>query len=714
MPTKIPLRATYDASGNVATGLSEYQTNEFISTTFGGTGTNTYAQGEILVGNASGSLTKNTIQGTAGQITVTNGNGTITLSLSNDLGFNTATKNAVGTVKIPDRLAATEFCTNISGGTGYCDATNVLTRGGAVGSSGLTINISTDNSGGVCSATVVTSGTRYAVNDAITVTRPITNLTSTTPTPSSAWQGTSTYTNVSSVAEVCTGIETFSCSTPTPSGSWTPNANYTTVTQTSSSGSGTGASFNITTDTNGNPTFGLATAGNGYSLADTLQFTDPGSTSNTVSFKVCSLLTESGVTAGNGATFDVTTDGSGNPTISICCNGLSYIKTDQIIISEPTGYVINLSDTTPTVGESNLSAAWCINQSYTGLIQCTTSGSGYGASFNVTTDGNGAPTFVINNIGQGYKIGDTLTVVDGSSTETATLTIACVRDSYVSNVWQPSMTHTAIAQSSSSGSGTSATFNATTDSNGYPTFAVNAGGSNYVVGDTITLTEPTGVLTIFSTLPTPSAAWASGQNHTNVSQTSTTGSGSGIKVNITTDGNGNPSFLLVDAGAGYLMNDQITFTDPHASTSSTATLVVTSAIVQSTAVLSVKSISGGAISTISNTTPIQRSTATVTSSNTDSILRVKTIANGGLSIDTQGNISIAPLVGMSDGAIFNTITPTLELISRLDIDEGGRVSNIDKRTLCASNGVTVAEDAEGVLRLQSDGLAVAMSIVFGS
>ena len=101
MPTKIPLRATYDSSGNVATGLSEYQSNELISTTFGGTGSDTYAQGEILVGNASGSLTKNTIQGTAGQVIITTGDGTITIGLDSSLGLGIATQNNLGTVKVP-------------------------------------------------------------------------------------------------------------------------------------------------------------------------------------------------------------------------------------------------------------------------------------------------------------------------------------------------------------------------------------------------------------------------------------------------------------------------------------------------------------------------------------------------------------------------------------------------------------------------------------
>ena len=477
MPTKIPLRATYDASGNVATGLSEYQTNEFISTTFGGTGANTYAQGEILVGNASGSLTKNTLQGTAGQITVTTGDGTITLGLDSGLGFNTATKNSVGTVKIPDRLAVTEFCTNIVAGTDYADATGVLTRGGTTGSSGLTVNTTT-TSGNVTAVSVATSGTRYAVNDIITITKPITNLTTSTPTPSPEWKPSTVYTNVDS------------CVT-----------------------SGTG----------------------------------------------------------NGATFDISTDAAGNPIVSICCSGVGYIKTDEIIITEPIGYLI--ASSTPTTN-----GCWQENRSHIGLTQCATSGSGRGATFNVTTDNSGEPTFAINNIGQGYKVGDTVTVVDAGTTDhTGVVTITCAFDSYISERWQINQTHSGVAQTSSSGSGTTATFNITTDGNGYPTFTVATGGKDYVLGDTITVTEPTGILTVFSTLPTPSGAWQPNQSHTAVAQTSTTGSGTGATVNITTDVSGNPSFTLVGAGAGYQQTDQLVFTDPGSS-SHTATLVVTSTI----------------------------------------------------------------------------------------------------------------------------------------
>ena len=100
MPVKIPVRGDYDSSGT-PTGLSEFQSGEYVSTPFGGTGQSTYSSGEILVGNASGSLTRNKLQGQAGQVIVTSGDGTITISLDPSLGLGVATQNNLGTVKVP-------------------------------------------------------------------------------------------------------------------------------------------------------------------------------------------------------------------------------------------------------------------------------------------------------------------------------------------------------------------------------------------------------------------------------------------------------------------------------------------------------------------------------------------------------------------------------------------------------------------------------------
>ena len=70
-----------------------------------------------------------------------------------------------------------------------------------------------------------------------------------------------------------------------------------------------------------------------------------------------------------------------------------------------------------------------------------------------------------------------------------------------------------------------------------------------------------------------SGAWEASQTHTNISQTSSSGSGTGMVLNITTDGSGNPTFDLVDMGAGHVAGYSVRFTDPG-STSETAEAVL--------------------------------------------------------------------------------------------------------------------------------------------
>lgn len=57
----------------------------------GGTGQTTYTNGQLLIGNTTGNtLTKATLTGTASQVDVTNGNGSITLSLPSTINVNTS------------------------------------------------------------------------------------------------------------------------------------------------------------------------------------------------------------------------------------------------------------------------------------------------------------------------------------------------------------------------------------------------------------------------------------------------------------------------------------------------------------------------------------------------------------------------------------------------------------------------------------------------
>lgn len=74
--------------------------------------------------------------------------------------------------------------------------------------------------------------------------------------------------------------------TPTPSGAWEANQTHTNVVQTSTSGSGSGMKFNITTDSSGNPTVTVASYGIDYVSGNTVVLTDPGSTSNTATVTI--------------------------------------------------------------------------------------------------------------------------------------------------------------------------------------------------------------------------------------------------------------------------------------------------------------------------------------------------------------------------------------------------------------------------------------------
>lgn len=77
---------------------------------------------------------------------------------------------------------------------------------------------------------------------------------------------------------------------------------------------------------------------------------------------------------------------------------------------------------------------------------------------------------------------------------------------------------------------------------------------------------------------TPNAdggAWEDGQTHVNVEQTGTTGSGTGLKCKIVTSGGGNTlTFTITAGGTGYVVDEEITFTDPHAGTTNTAVLII--------------------------------------------------------------------------------------------------------------------------------------------
>jgi hypothetical protein len=104
------------------------------------------------------------------------------------------------------------------------------------------------------------------------------------------------------------------------SGAWQANQTHASLAQTSTTGSGTGALFNVGVDASGVTTFIWVSGGGGYAVDDTLTFTDPGSTSQTCVVTVTTVFTPTGI-------------GFSGTTGSMVCNLNHGLGTEYITMS---------------------------------------------------------------------------------------------------------------------------------------------------------------------------------------------------------------------------------------------------------------------------------------------------------------------------------------------------------------------------------------------
>jgi len=79
------------------------------------------------------------------------------------------------------------------------------------------------------------------------------------------------------------------------SGYWQANQSWGNQAQTSTTGSGSGALFNVGVSNQGVATFTWVSGGGGYAVNDTLTFTDPGNTSQTCEVTVSAVVTPTGI-----------------------------------------------------------------------------------------------------------------------------------------------------------------------------------------------------------------------------------------------------------------------------------------------------------------------------------------------------------------------------------------------------------------------------------
>ena len=143
---------------------------------------------------------------------------------------------------------------------------------------------------------------------------------------------------------VSTGdVTALSDTTPTPSGAWQASQSHTNISPTSTSGSGTGIKFSITTNGAGNPTVSVTTGGKDYAGSDTIVITDPGSTSNTATVTVSTvsstiLITDSAHGLLDTNIIQITTEGTVPTGLSLSTN--YYVRdktTDTYRISTASG-----------------------------------------------------------------------------------------------------------------------------------------------------------------------------------------------------------------------------------------------------------------------------------------------------------------------------------------------------------------------------------------
>ncbi len=173
------------------------------------------------------------------------------------------------------------------------------------------------------------------------------------------------------VTAVTAGVAGLSDTTPTPSGAWQASQSHTNVSQTSTSGSGTGIKFSITTDGSGNPTVTITTIGSGYAASNTIVITDPGSTTNTATVTVGSIKNQMTVGLTNGSVI--------------------Y-----------TGTITGLTITTAGTGYS------------AGTLSATGGGgSGFAGTYTVT--GGVVSTVTITNAGSGYTSTPTIVISDAGN-----------------------------------------------------------------------------------------------------------------------------------------------------------------------------------------------------------------------------------------------------------------------------------------------------------
>ena len=203
----------------------------------------------------------------------------------------------------------------------------------------------------------------------------------------------------------------------TAGGTSNGTASFSNVSQSLTSGNGSGAQFNVSANGAGNYNVeGISAAGNGYQIGDSITIAGAslGGTNgvNDLNLTVSALTAASYSVAqsstngsGSGAMFNVTSDSNGNYAVSdIPTFGSNYALNDQVVIAGS-----NLGGTDAD-NDATLTLTAVGATTIANVTQTSTTGTGSGAIFTIAIDGAGNYSVTsINSAGNGYEEGDSIT-----------------------------------------------------------------------------------------------------------------------------------------------------------------------------------------------------------------------------------------------------------------------------------------------------------------
>ena len=334
---------------------------------------------------------------------------------------------------------------------------NVATTTNGAGS-GLTLQVTIAADGSVAFLNVTDPGNGYVAGDTITI--------------QDADVGNTGAANITADVESVGG-----------------GAIYTVSTFTST-GSGTGATFNVTVDSSGAISqVNVLNSGNGFVANETVTIADSelgnnGGADFTFNVTATNGITYSGISTwtssnnayggGTGAVFNIELDNLGNFTsLTPISRGANFVLNDTITIPDSQLGNTGAPDVVLTVASIE-------GHTYNG-VSATTSGTGELATFNVVVDGNGLATPTVNNPGREYQTGDTFTITDAQlgnfGGANLTFEVTVLQGIVYSNI------------SASEGSGVNASIDVNVDASGVVTINMNKTGRGYLISDTLRVTD---------------------------------------------------------------------------------------------------------------------------------------------------------------------------------------------------------------------------------